>query len=195
MTFRKLARSTVRVLALMSVAALGLPAMHSAGAAGDPCAAPANAIVGENCLPGTPASQWDVSGGGDPSIQGFATQMSVTGGQSVQFKVDTDATAYAIDIYRIGYYGGDGARHVASVTPSAPLPQLQPACLNDAATGLVDCGNWGVSASWTVPVAAVSGVYFAKLTRPDTGGASQVPFVVRNDTSHSGLLFQTSDTT
>ena len=57
MTFRKLARSTGRVLALMSVAALGLPAMHSAGAAGDPCAAPANAVVGENCLPGSPASR------------------------------------------------------------------------------------------------------------------------------------------
>ena len=47
-------------------------------------------------------------------------------------------------------------------TPSASLPQIQPPCLSDA-TGLVDCGNWGVSASWTVPVDAVSGIYFAKL--------------------------------
>ena len=35
-----------------------------------------------------------------------------------------------------------GARKVATVMPSATLPQNQPACLNDAATGLVDCGNW-----------------------------------------------------
>ena len=33
----------------------------------------------------------------------------------------------------MGYYGGIGARKVATVQPSAPLPQTQPACLDDAA--------------------------------------------------------------
>ena len=75
------------------------------------------------------------------------------------------------------------------------LPQNQPACLTDATTGLVDCGNWAVSASWAVPADAVSGVYIAQLVRTDTGGESQIPFVVRNDASHSDLVFQTSDTT
>ena len=28
-----------------------------------------------------------------------------------------------------------------------------------------------------------------------TGGDSQIPFVVRNDASHSAILYQTSDTT
>ena len=28
------------------------------------CSAPANSIEAENCLPGNPASQWDVSRGG-----------------------------------------------------------------------------------------------------------------------------------
>ena len=79
--------------------------------------------------------------------------------------------------------------------PSASLPQTQPACLTDGATGLVDCGNWSESASWAVPADAVSGVYIAKLVRTDNGGASHIPFVVRNDASHSDLLFQTSDTT
>ena len=45
----------------------------------------------------------------------------------------------------MGYYGGAGARKVATVSPSATLPQTQPACLTDAATGLIDCGNWAVS--------------------------------------------------
>ena len=36
--------------------------------------------------------------------------------------------------------------------PTATLPQTQPACLSDTQpTGLVDCGNWAVSASWAVP--------------------------------------------
>ena len=160
-----------------------------------PCAAPANPIVAENCLPGAPASEWDIAGAGDTSIQGFATDISVNRGSTVYFKVSTNASSYRFDIYRLGYYNGAGARKVATVTPSAALPQSQPACLSDAATGLVDCGNWAVSGSWAVPATAVSGIYFARLVRNDTGGASHIVFVVRDDASTSDLLFQTSDTT
>ena len=70
----------------------------------------------------------------------------------------------------MGYYGGRGARKIATRQPAASRPD-QPACLTDAATGLVDCGNWAASASWAVPADAVSGIYFAKLVRTDgTGG-------------------------
>ena len=90
---------------------------------------------------------------------------------------------------------GMGARKVASISPSAHLPQAQPACLGDTTTGLTDCGNWAISATWQVPANAVSGVYFAHLTRTDTGGDSHIVFIVRNDSSHSDILYQTSDTT
>ena len=183
------------IAAILGLALLGLPGFAGRASADDPCTSPANAVVAENCLPGSPASQWDVSGAGDPSIQGFTTSFSIQPGDTVHFKIATDAVAYTIDIYRIGYYGGAGARHVAQLTPSATLPQTQPACLSDGTTGLVDCGNWSESGSWSVPAAAVSGVYIARLVRSDTSGASQIPFVVRNDASHSDLLFQTSDTT
>jgi hypothetical protein len=152
-----------------------------------------NDIVCENSKPGNPSSQWDISGTGDASIQGFATDISVPQGGTLSLKIKTNAAAYTIDIYRIGYYSGNGARKVASITPSAPLPQTQPNCLTDVATKLLDCGNWAVSASWSVPSNAVSGIYVAKLVRTDTGGASHIIFIVRNDTSHSDLLFQTSD--
>jgi hypothetical protein len=79
--------------------------------------------------------------------------------------------------------------------PSVSLPQTQPSCLTDSTTFLYDCGNWAVSASWTVPTTATSGIYFAKLTRGDTLGSSDVVFVVRNDASTSDVIFQTSDTT
>ena len=165
------------------------------GAHADSCSTPANAIVAENCLPGNPASEWDISGAGDPTIQGFATDISVNRGQTISFKVNTNASAYRIDIYRIGFYGGSGARKVATITPSAALPQTQPACLTDATSGLTDCGNWAVSASWAVPADAVSGVYIGRLVRPDTGGASHIIFVVRDDSGGSDLLYQVSDTT
>ncbi len=122
--------------------------------------------------------------------------MSVNRGTIVRFKIKTDATNYRLDIYRMGYYQGNGARKITIITPSATLPQTQPNCLNDAAIGLVDCGSWAESASWTIPVTATSGIYFAKLVRQDnTSGSSHIFFVVRDDSSQSDLLFQTSDTT
>ncbi len=174
-----------------------LPVVTFAGAAdaADPCGPGSNRIVCENSKPGNPYSEWDITGSGDESIQGFATDMSVDAGETIGFKVDTDATEYEILIYRTGWYGGDGARLVATVDPSAAMPQDQPACLYDEPTGLVDCGNWGLSATWAVPDDAVSGVYIARLERADTGGASHIVFVVRNDTSSSPIVFQTSDTT
>ena len=157
------------------------------------CAVGSNPIVCENSKPGNPASEWDISGSGDPSIQGFSTDISVNIGGKIDFKIDTRASAYTVAIYRSGWYQGLGARRVTAVAPSATLPQTQPSCVSDLTTGLYDCGNWGVSASWNVPVDAVSGVYFALLTRNDTGGTSHITFIVRDESSRSAVLFQTSD--
>ncbi len=167
----------------------------STSEASDPCVTPSNPIVVENCKPGNPPTEWDVTGAGDPSIQGFATDISVNRGQTVFFKIDTDATNYRLNIYRMGYYGGDGARKITTVQPSVVLPQIQPVCLNEPTTGLVDCGNWKISTSWAIPADATSGIYFAKTIRTDTGGASHIVFIVRDDVGSSDLLYQTSDTT
>src|SRR5215510_5922862 len=150
-----------------------------------------NDIVMENQLPGTPRSVWDVSAVGDTNIEGFATSMSINHGETVSFKIETDAP-YTIDIYRLGYYGGDGARLITTIED---LPaQFQPDPIRDAATGLVDAGNWNVSASWTVPSDMTSGVFFAKLTRTDGTGENVIPFIVRADDSNSDIVFQTSNT-
>src|SRR5262245_5092714 len=157
---------------------------------------PANAIVTENQLPGTPQSTWEVSGTGDSTIQGFATDISVNHGQTVSFKINDSANKpYHIDIYRMGYYQGNGARLITTISNTQVLRQVQPNPLKNTTTGLVDAGNWAVSASWAVPTTAISGLYFARATREDTGGASLIYFVVRDDEGGSDLLFQTSDTT
>ena len=179
------------------LAVVTAPPLAGPAAGADSCALPApNPVACENAKPGNPKSEWDVAGSGSSTIQGFATQMSVNLGETETFKIKTPARTYRLDIYRMGYYGGSGARKIATVSPSAALPQTQPSCLSVSSTGLVDCGNWAVSASWPVPASAVSGIYFARLVRTDgTTGASHVPFVVRDDASHSDLLVQTSDTT
>ncbi|WP_018614591.1 DUF4082 domain-containing protein [Segetibacter koreensis] len=154
-----------------------------------------NAIVTENKLTGNPASEWDISGAGDLSIQGFATDISVNKGQTVRFKIKTNASAYTINIYRLGYYQGNGARKVGTGIITAALPQTQPADLVNTTTGLIDCGNWAESAHWDVPTTVVSGIYIAKLTRTDNGGASHIVFIVRDDASTSYIYFKTADAT
>jgi hypothetical protein len=159
-------------------------------------AACANPVACENLRPGTPQSVWDISKGEGTTIQGFAAPFSANVGQAIRFKIESPAASYKIDIYRMGYYGGDGARLEASVTPDISVSQNQPTCNTNTTTGLIDCSNWGVSASWTVPTTAVSGVYFAHIYRTDgSTDENQIPFVVRNDASHSAILFKTSDET
>lgn len=127
-----------------------------------------NDIVRENRLPGDPPTEWDINGWGDPTIQGFGHDISINRGEAIFFKIKTDSTDYRIDIYRMGYYGGMGARRVDTIKPSVKLPQHQPEGLRDEATHLYDCGNWEVSASWQAPSDATSGIYFARLVRQDS---------------------------
>ena len=194
-----LASPRLRLLTLaigLTLATLAFGALRAQSAL---AACTSNPIVCENQLPGDAPSDWQINGAGDSTIQGFATSMSVNVGQTESFKIKTPSTKYHIDILRLGYYGGNGARKIVSgMLPTATLPQTQPACNTDATTGLIDCGNWSVSASWTVPTTAVSGVYIAHLVRDDSqdpGGDSQIMFVVRNDASTSNLLVATSDAT
>jgi len=194
------AKTPVRVTAvvlctLVLAALLTSLTTTSSSAAIDPCGALGNKISCENSKAGSPASEWDIDDAGDAGIQGFASDISVNVGSKIDFKIDTAATAYSIAIYRTGYYGGSGARKIATINPSAALPQNQPECITDTNTELYDCGNWAVSASWNVPATAVSGVYIAKLNRPSNGDTSHITFIVRDDASRSSVVFQTSDPT
>ncbi|PWI51891.1 DUF4082 domain-containing protein [Rhizobium phaseoli] len=171
------------------------PTALVAPATATPVATP-NKIALENLKQGNPISEWGLEGDGGGTIQGFATEISTNIGQTVDFKIATDSTHYRIDIYRMGYYGGLGARKVDSIEQQLTTAQIQPHPIVDMSLGLIDCGNWSVSASWQIPTDAVSGVYFAKLVREDgTEDASIIPFVVRDDASTSNIVFQTSDTT
>src|SRR5919199_1702111 len=160
MTLRRLAIAGATVAA--ALAALGASPARSVAACGNPVAC-------ENALPGTDPATWEVDGAGDPTIQGYATSMSTNVGGTVSFKIKSATSNYRIDIYRLGWYGGAGARLVQSDVAHTGTGS-QPACLTQASTGLVDCGNWSVSATWTIPSTAVSGVYIAHLKRNDTGG-------------------------
>lgn len=154
-----------------------------------------NPIVIENQLAGNPKSEWDgISGPPNANLAGFTTRLSVNRGQTIDFKINTNSSNYRIDIYRLGYYGGAGARKVHTILRNTP--SVQPPAFEVPSIGLWDAAGWTVTTSWSVPASAVSGVYLAKLVRQDgTPGASHIPFVVRDDGTPRDIVFQTADTT
>jgi hypothetical protein len=88
-------------------------------------------------------------------------------GDTALFFVKTASPQWRLDIYRMGFYSGSGARHVATVRPHVPLPQVQPECTVDDSTLLYECSNWRESARWHIGHGAVSGLYFARAVRED----------------------------
>ncbi|MET4042698.1 DUF4082 domain-containing protein [Bradyrhizobium sp. RT6a] len=155
---------------------------------------PTNSIVLENQKPGTPKSVWQIQPGDNSTqTQGFTTAISTNVGGLVQFKINnlTGNPNYHVDLYRLGYYGGNGARLVTSLQHQGATAVVQPAPLTDPSTGLVDAGNWSVTDSWSVPTDAVSGVYIANIVNGTQ--IFQVPFIIRNDASHSDVVLQTTD--
>ncbi|QEW23412.1 Cadherin domain protein (plasmid) [Paracoccaceae bacterium] len=147
-----------------------------------------------------PQSYWNVDH--STEIEGFTTDFSVDAGTQVDFKINVSDMAgsdYKVEIFRLGYYDGNGARMVTSwVNTNATV---QPDATFNAATGTVDAGNWAVTDSWLIPEDAVSGVYLARVQRLDANGDpiegeyNQIPFVVRDDDREADIVLQTSDTT
>jgi hypothetical protein len=135
------------------------------------------------------------SGGG---IEGYASATSVARGEPINFFVNTTNTAYVLDVYRIGWYAGAGARQVFGpvLVPGTvqALPPIQPD------TGLIEC-NWTNPFTLTVinnpmdPTDWASGAYIAKLTGLEDGYQSYIIFAVRDDERASDLLAQMSFTT
>lgn len=187
--FMRSARTLIFSAAVVMVAAVAAP--QAASADTGPCGPGSNAIVCENSQPGTPLSDW-YSPGSWGDIEAFPTTTSVAVGGTINFSVSSPVS-YKVEIYRLGWYGGDGAR-LMPTSPTTIYPAVtQPDCDKSASTGMVDCGNWSVSMSWTVPSTAVSGVYLAEFDQSDNQGLMPYPFVVTNPSSTSDMVVQTSD--
>ena len=152
-------------------------------------------IVQENTQTGSPSSEWDVSGAGDPSIQGFATDISVnkrrrrSRSRSTPTRRITGSTSTASATTAVrarAWWRPSCRRRRCRRTSRRASSTARPDSLI-AATG-------ASPASWST-ASATSGIYLAKLKRLDTGGASHIVFIVRDDARQADLVFQTSDTT
>ena len=155
-----------------------------------------NTIVAENLRPGTAGWQLD-----HPAtrreIEGYAGATSVDRGEAIRIYVNTGAPSFALEVFRMGWYQGRGARRVFGPVGVAGTAQAMPAM--DPQTGLVDCA-WVdpfelLTAGPDDPSGWPSGVYLAKLTESRNAAQSYVIFVVRDDQRRADLLFQLSVTT
>lgn len=174
----------------------------------------ANTIQLENAKPGTPG--WAITNPVSildwrvfnplvdraPEIEGYASATSVNRGDTIKFYVNTPEPYYTLTIYRMGWYGGVGARQVwptAAGTSVSLVGKKQIIPAPNPTTGLVEC-NWSESYSLTIPSTSdktnwATGAYVAKLTAGVSGKQSYITFMVRDDASTSTYLFQSSVTT
>jgi hypothetical protein len=177
--------------------ALKLIAAGTLAGCATPPAAQRDLIQRENAKPGTrdwlltntridPATKYRC-----PWIEGYCSRTSVRAGETIQFHVSTNpASPFRIDLYRMGYYGGEGGRHITTLGPFKG--SIQP----DPETGprrLREC-KWDPCASLKIPNDWVSGVYLGKLTAERENLQSYVIFIVRDD-RRADFIFQCSDTT
>ncbi|MBX7072309.1 MAG: hypothetical protein K1X71_04110 [Pirellulales bacterium] len=154
-------------------------------------------IRAENARPGTrdwmlqntridPATKYRC-----PWIEGFVSRTSLRAGEELSFMVSTNpASPFVIDLYRLGHYGGDGARHLERLGPFAGSVQPDPPVGKDR---LREC-VWEPCAKLTIPADWPSGVYLGKLTAEREGLQSYVVFIVRDDRP-ADIIFQCSDNT
>ena len=130
-----------------------------------------------------------------PWIEGYCSRQSVAAGDTLDIMVSTNPSQpFQIEIFRLGYYGGCGARLMQVFGPLEGKVQPTPV---PGEKDLHEC-QWEPSARVTIPDHWLSGVYLGRLTTlpgPDRPyWQSYVVFIVR-DQRPADILFQCSDNT
>lgn len=137
----------------------------------------------------------DAKGFRSPWIEGYCSKQSVKNGGQIDIMVSSNpARAFKLEVFRMGYYGGRGARLMHSVdhvvSDTQPDPKIGPKDLHEC--------SWKSTVSLTIPKEWRSGVYLGRLTTIPEGNEaywqSYVVFIVTDDRP-ADVLFQCSDNT
>jgi hypothetical protein len=164
-----------------------------------------NFIQRENTRPGTPG--WTVTKRASRQIQAYAEEPSINKGGIVHLYVSTSSPSYTIDIYRLGYYHGVGARLVKRIPFNTGIYQgyyplslvAIPVDCKTCVTSLKDPqgretditdANWEFPESIEFSPDWISGIYYLKLTESKDGYQWAVPVVLRDDTRKADLVFE-----
>ncbi|MDY7232493.1 N,N-dimethylformamidase beta subunit family domain-containing protein [Hyalangium rubrum] len=144
-----------------------------------------NPIPAENQKPGdaTWRSGRQANAG---QVELYASTDSVLVGDTVNVKVSvSDEGPVTAEVFRLGYYGGAGARKMWSAGPFQAKKQAP--CPREPSTSLVEC-SWTDTFSFQIGEDWVSGMYVVKVKRAD-GFKRFTSFVVR-DMRAAEILFQ-----
>ena len=110
-------------------------------------------------------------------IEGYCSHQSITAGEELKIFVSTNpARRFTIDLYRMGYYGGAGARKMRTLGPFHGIPQETPEIGEQLFSYLVSqaesrhtpvgCGRFG--ANMAVSLTNDGPVTFWLEVKPDT---------------------------
>ncbi len=154
-------------------------------------AAPANPIQAENLDPGTRQGAVPSTTAGN-AIAGYASEISAVPGATLHLHVSTTPAApYRVEIYRLGWYGGTGARMIGCVPSCSGFRagQQLPVPSPDA-NGLVR-SDWPVTDTFALPTTATTGYYRVRFVLADGRGSSS--YVIVRPTPgghHASILVQ-----
>ncbi len=128
-------------------------------------------------------------------IEGYCSKQSVKAGESIDIMVSTRPTrAFKLEIFRMGYYGGRGARLMKTIDRVESIEQTDPTI---GEKNLHEC-KWKSNLTLDIPQDWISGVYLGRMTTIPEGNEaywqSYVVFIVR-DERPVDILFQCSDNT
>ncbi|HVW87059.1 MAG TPA: N,N-dimethylformamidase beta subunit family domain-containing protein, partial [Bryobacteraceae bacterium] len=151
-----------------------------------------NPIQIENSKTGSP--DWQLTNPAtNHEIEGYASLTSVNRGGQISFFVNTADATYTLDVFRMGWYGGAGARRVMAPVQVTGVRQTIPS--PDPATGMVEC-QWvnpyqlSIPLNTSDPTDWASGVYLARLTGNTSSKQSFIIFIVRDDPRASTYINQ-----
>ena len=168
----------------------GPGASGSAGPAGGSGATIVGWVAAENARPGT--GDWAISGPQhEGDLEGFADAASAQAGDIVRLYVSSKAPTFHVEAYRMGWYGGAGARLVMRSAEVAGAVQPAPDVL--AGTHTVET-QWVPSVALRVDRAWPPGDYLLKLVGSE-GQQHYVPLTVRDDASTAAYVVINAVTT
>lgn len=124
---------------------------------------------------------WKVSTPAPPeSLAVWASPYVVSAGDTLKIYVQSIHDSLTVDIYRLGWYQGNGGRLLDRST--IPTAQVQPAC-TPPFPGPVSC-PWQVSLTRPIDPGWTGGVYLVRV-QDRQGNATAYPFVVRSRHPHA----------
>ena len=118
-----------------------------------------------------------------PWIEGYCSKQSVLAGETIDIMVSANpARKFRLEFFRLGYYGGRGARKVLELPTLSATTQVTP---KPGEQNIHEC-RWSATHTLTIPADWMSGVYLGRMTTiPEQADEpywqSYVTFIVKDE--------------